>query len=59
MNEFFAMGGYATYVWWSYGLTAAVLIGLAVFAVRRARRRRAELDDLQARLGPSRREARQ
>lgn len=25
-SEFFAMGGYATYVWTSYGLMAAVLV---------------------------------
>jgi heme exporter protein D len=25
MSEFFAMGGYASYVWSSYGLTAIVL----------------------------------
>ncbi len=59
MSDFLAMGGYATFVWWSYGLTAAVLIGLAVFALRRARARREELDQLQARLGPGRRESRQ
>jgi heme exporter protein D len=28
--EFFAMGGYAFYVWASYGLSAAVLIANAV-----------------------------
>ena len=55
MSEFFAMGGYAAFVWWSYGLTTAVLVGLAVFAVRRGRSRRAELDALQARIGPGRR----
>lgn len=26
MNEFFHMGGYAFYVWMSYGLTALILI---------------------------------
>ncbi len=50
MTEFFAMGGYAAYVWWSYGITAAILVGLAVVTIKRGRSRRAELADLQARL---------
>jgi len=25
-SEFFAMGGYAFFVWWSYGLTLAVIV---------------------------------
>ena len=57
MSDFLAMGGYAAYVWWSYGITAAVLIGLAAFAIQCGRARRAELEELQARLGPSRRGA--
>ena len=43
MNEFFAMGGYAWYVWMSYG-ACALAIAIEVAAVR-ARRRRA-LDEL-------------
>ncbi len=27
VSEFFAMGGYAFYVWGSFGLTAVVLVG--------------------------------
>ena len=54
MSEFFAMGGYATFVWWSYGITAAVLIGLAAAAIQRGRTRRAELAALQERLGSGR-----
>lgn len=54
MSEFFAMGGYATFVWWSYGITAAVLIGLAIVAIQRGRARRAELAALQDRLGSGR-----
>lgn len=34
MAEFFAMGGYAWYVWPSYGIAAAVLVGLLVASVR-------------------------
>jgi heme exporter protein D len=51
MNEFFAMGGYASYVWSCYGLTLAVLIGNLWFARRalraqelRATRRATQLD---------------
>jgi heme exporter protein D len=39
MSEFFAMGGYAFYVWMSYGVTALVVVA-EVLAVR-ARFRRA------------------
>ena len=35
MHEFFAMGGYAGYVWSSFGLTLAVLAGNLWFARRR------------------------
>jgi heme exporter protein D len=42
MNEFFDMGGYAFYVWMSYGVTA---IAIAVeVAMLRARRRRVLLE---------------
>jgi heme exporter protein D len=39
MNEFLAMGGYAFYVWGSYGMAAAIVVA-EILAVR-ARRRRA------------------
>lgn len=45
MSDFFAMGGYAVYVWTSYALTAAVLVGLGVSSWRRLR---ALEDDLAA-----------
>jgi heme exporter protein D len=48
---FLAMGGYAAYVWTSYGVAAAVLIGLAAAATIKGRARRAELDALQTQLG--------
>lgn len=35
MNEFFAMGGYAMYVWLAFGLTFAVLLGNWLLARRR------------------------
>jgi len=38
MKEFFAMGGYAFFVWTSYALVALVMIG-NVFAARMKRKR--------------------
>ena len=38
LADFFAMGGYAVYVWSSYALAAVVLIGNAVQARQRERR---------------------
>jgi heme exporter protein D len=35
MDGFFAMGGYAAYVWPAYALTAAVLVGLVASSWRR------------------------
>jgi heme exporter protein D len=54
-DGFFAMGGYATYVWSAYAVAAAVLIGVAASALFRARARRVELEALQAILGRERR----
>lgn len=48
---FFAMGGYAAYVWSSYGVAAVVLAGLAAIVAVRARARRLELEALRARIG--------
>ncbi len=47
MGEFFAMGGYGAYVWPAFGITAIILIGLAVVSVRGLRTREALLDRLQ------------
>jgi heme exporter protein D len=44
MTEFFAMGGYAFYVWGAYGVTALIIV-IEVLAVRA--RRRAALDEAQ------------
>jgi len=38
MSEFLDMGGYAAFVWPSYGLTAVVLIGVLVVSLRQRRR---------------------
>jgi len=48
---FFAMGGYAAFVWPAYAVATAVLVGLAAEAGLRARARRRELETLRARLG--------
>jgi heme exporter protein D len=50
-DGFFAIGGYAAYVWTSYGVAAVVLIGLAAAAIIKGRARRGELDTLQTQLG--------
>lgn len=43
MSEFFAMGGYAAFVWPAYALAAIVLVGLLVVSLCRLRRAEAEL----------------
>ncbi|MBF0095524.1 MAG: heme exporter protein CcmD [Alphaproteobacteria bacterium] len=48
------MGGYAGFVWPSYGVTAVALLALAVGSVRAMRAREAELRDLQASFGDRR-----
>jgi heme exporter protein D len=49
LSDFFAMGGYAFYVWLSYGVTFALLIGLTVVSVRRRRNLIDEIRSKQAR----------
>ena len=46
--KFLDMGGYAAYVWPALGLTAAVLAVLLIASVKSARRREAELAQLEA-----------
>ncbi len=43
MSEFFAMGGYAGFVWPAYGVAAAVLISMVIASVRAARAAEAEV----------------
>jgi heme exporter protein D len=50
LDNFLAMGGYALYVWGSYGMTA-LLIAVEIVALR-ARRRRA-MDELRRARGAS------
>ena len=54
MTDFFAMGGYAAYVWTAYGFTALVLILLVVQSWRCARRRGAELEQVRRLARPAR-----
>ncbi len=44
--EFFAMGGYAGYVWPAYGVALAVLLGLLVASLRTLRANQAALSAL-------------
>ena len=49
MSDFFAMGGYAAYVWPAYGAAFVVLGGFTLNALLRFRAAARELDALQAR----------
>ena len=48
MSDYFAMGGYAAYVWPAYAVTALVLIGLLVTTLRDLRSREAMARALEA-----------
>lgn len=54
LGTYFAMGGYAVYVWPAYGVTFAVLGGLGLYCRRRYRQSVRTLDELQRQLGPRR-----
>jgi heme exporter protein D len=54
LTDFFAMGGYAAYVWTAYGFAAVVLIVLIVQSWRSARRREAELEQVRRVVRPPR-----
>jgi heme exporter protein D len=41
VSDFFAMGGYAWYVWGSYAVTALLLLAEVLFLKRRAREAKA------------------
>jgi heme exporter protein D len=45
--SYLAMGGYAAYVWPAYGVTLAVLGGLALWSIGAYRRARRALERLQ------------
>ena len=50
-SKFLEMGGYAAYVWPALGLSVLVLAGLLIASVKSARRREAELAQLEAEAG--------
>jgi heme exporter protein D len=54
INEFFHMGGYAAFVWPSFGITAAVMIGIVIDSWRGFVQERDTLEKLQSQR-PSRR----
>lgn len=54
MSSFFAMGGYAFYVWSSYGAALLILGGIAMFSMARARQAARRLEALK-RAAPHRR----
>jgi heme exporter protein CcmD len=47
MNEFFAMGGYANFVWASWGVSAICLVALTVFTLLERRAAVADLRQLE------------
>jgi len=47
LSDFFAMGGYAQYVWGAYGAALVVLVGNIWSALRRDRTVRKELRNLE------------
>ena len=57
MAEFFAMGGYAAYIWPAYGVAALVLLGLLVASIKGLRAHEATLKALEG-SRPSRRRSR-
>ncbi|MDA0652132.1 MAG: heme exporter protein CcmD [Proteobacteria bacterium] len=48
ISEYFAMGGYAGFVWSAYGAAALILIGLLVMSWKDLRARQAEIAVLEA-----------
>ena len=50
-GKFLEMGGYAAYVWPALGLTVVVLAGLLIASAKSARRREAELAQLETEAG--------
>lgn len=59
MFEFFAMGGYAAYVWSAFGFALLTMVGLLASSVINARKSAAEFDAIKADLRPGRGRSRQ
>lgn len=55
LANFFAMGGYAVYVWPAIGLTAIVMVGLAWQSRRGLKREEQAVSELEQSLGIDRR----
>lgn len=51
LNELLAMGGYGAFVWPSFGLTAAVLVGLWLQSARALKQAEAALAEMDANAG--------
>lgn len=47
VDSFLAMGGYAAFIWPAFGITAVVLVGLAVLSRRSLKSRESTLARLQ------------
>jgi heme exporter protein D len=54
ISDFFAMGGYALYIWPAYGVSTVVMAWIAIASWRRTKANEAELKKLQE-LSPHRR----
>jgi heme exporter protein D len=50
MNDYWSMGGYAAFVWPAYGLSAIVMLGLAIGAWRGVKVRERDLARLRDQL---------
>ncbi len=48
MTDFFAMGGYAAYVWTAFGVSGVVMAGLLFASLRAMRAAQGELELLEA-----------
>lgn len=53
MQDFFSMGGYATFVWASYGLTAVVMLTLLITSIRSLKSSEATFERLKQAMAPS------
>ena len=58
MAEFFDMGGYAAFIWPTYGVAALVMVVLLIASLRGLRASTAELESLEQAQGPGRRRRR-
>ncbi|MEG3619321.1 heme exporter protein CcmD [Magnetovibrio sp. PR-2] len=54
MSEFLSMGGYAAYVWPSYGLTAVIMLVLLIASLRSLNSTEKTFKRLKAEVGPNR-----